>query len=239
MKQKYAKQILEESRKNYNLIADDFSRTRHGLWPELNFLRGYIKDGERILDLGCGNGRIAELFKDKNVEYIGVDNSEKLIDLAKKTYESNKVKFVVADGLNLPFPDNYFDKVFSIAVLHHIPSRELRDKFLKETHRVLKKEGMAVFTVWNLWQRQMILLHIKHFFFRVCPVIRRGIRSYDRMDFKDVFISWSYKANRYFHSFTKRELKKLFIKTGFNVEKVGLLFRKNKGWNYFIIAKKL
>ena len=152
----YAKKISEDTRRNYNLIADDFSRTRRNLWPELSFLKEYVENGDKILDLGCGNGRLAELFKDKEIEYIGIDNSEKLIELAKNRYAAEKIRFIATDGVNLPFPENYFDKIFSIAVLHHIPSRELRLKFLSEARRVLKKDGIAVFTVWNLWQKKGI-----------------------------------------------------------------------------------
>jgi len=128
MDKDYAKKILEETRENYNIISQDFSRTRNKFWEEMGFISKYVNDNEKVLDLGCGNGRLYELFQDKTIDYCGVDFSEKLIDIAKKRYP--QFKFQVADALNLPFPADYFDKVFSIAVLHHIPSKELRLKFL-------------------------------------------------------------------------------------------------------------
>lgn len=237
MKRKYAQKIVEDTKRNYNLIAEDFSRTRSKLWPELDFLAGHVKDGDRVLDLGCGNGRLTVLFKDKNIEYIGVDISEKLIEIAKDKFSiynfqfTISPKFMVADGLNLPFPDNYFDKVFSIAVLHHLPSKKLRAKFVKEAHRVLKKNGYAFFTVWNLWQKTGFSAYLKNFILKIFGL--------SKLDFGDVFITWGKKANRYFHAFTKGELKNLFAKNNFIVKKVGKLFRKSKkDYNYFIIAKK-
>lgn len=232
----YAKKILEDTRRNYNLIADDFSRTRRNLWPELSFLREYVKNGDKILDLGCGNGRLAELFNIRDIEYIGIDDSDKLIKLAKDKYASGKIKFIVADGLNLPFADNYFDKIFSIAVLHHIPSRELRLKFLSETRRVLKKDGVAVFTVWNLWQKKGIKLQIKYFLLKILGL--------SRLNFRDVLVPYTAKnarVFRYYHAFTKKELSGLFLRAGFMVDKIGFLARREgKGdyYNYFIIAKK-
>ncbi|MEK7627570.1 MAG: methyltransferase domain-containing protein [Patescibacteria group bacterium] len=233
----YAKKILEDTRRNYNLIADDFSRTRRNLWPELSFLKEYIKNGDKILDLGCGNGRLVELLKDRDIEYTGVDNSERLIELARYKYSADKIKFIVTDGFNLPFPDNYFDKIFSVAVLHHIPSRELRLKFLSEMRRVLKKDGIAVFMVWNLWQRKGIKFQIKYFLLKILGL--------SRLDFKDVLMPYKVKNARilrYYHAFTKKELSNLFLKAGFAVDKAGLLSRGDKGgdyYNYYIIAKKI
>ncbi|OWK27269.1 MAG: hypothetical protein US76_01030 [Parcubacteria group bacterium GW2011_GWA2_38_13b] len=248
----YAKKISEDTRRNYNLIADDFSRTRRNLWPELSFLKEYVENGDKILDLGCGNGRLIELFKDMDVEYVGVDSSEKLIEEAKNKFSifnfqfllndqiskfSIKPKFIVADGINLPFPDNYFDKIFSIAVLHHIPSRELRLKFLSEARRVLKKDGIAVFTVWNLWQKKGIKFQIKYFFLKILGL--------SRLDFKDILMPYAAKnakVLRYYHAFTKKELNNLFLKAKFTANKAGLLSRgdeKGNYYNYYIIAKKL
>ena len=233
----YAKKILEDTCRNYNLIADDFSRTRQNLWPELSFLKEYVNNGDKILDLGCGNGRLAELFKNYDIEYTGVDNSDKLIELAKNKYVSDKIKFIAVDGLNPPFPDNYFDKIFSIAVLHHIPSYELRLKFLSETQRVLKKNGIAVFTVWNLWQKKGIKFQIKYLLLKILGL--------SRLDFKDVLMPYKVKNARilrYYHAFTKKELSNLFLKAGFAVDKAGLLSRGDKGgdyYNYYIIAKKI
>ena len=111
----YAKKLLEKTRQDYNLIAEDFSRTRSQVWEELKFLENYANENEKILDLGCGNGRLYELFREKTVDYYGVDFSEGLIEIARKRYP--QFKFQVADAFNLPFSADFFDKVFNIAVL--------------------------------------------------------------------------------------------------------------------------
>jgi len=59
----------------------------------LNFLNQYIENHQKILDLGCGNGRLLNFLKNKKIEYIGVDNSEKLLLEAQKQYPEYKQKF--------------------------------------------------------------------------------------------------------------------------------------------------
>ncbi len=266
MKSDYAQKILIETKKNYDIIADGFSRTRQKIWPELLFLKDFVKSGDKVLDLGCGNGRMSELF-DKGVEYVGVDGSERLIEIANRSYQTNRSdgplnqtsasasdgsgqayqkNFVVADGFNLPFEKETFDTIFSVAVLHHIPSDELRIKFLKETHRALKEGGMVIFTVWNLWQKKYWSRHIKNFFLKIFGL--------SRLDLNDIIIPFSFsethrsdvrgptpyigRVKRYHHAFTKRSLENTFSKAGFDVEKVGYLQRNGKNVNYFIVAKK-
>ncbi len=230
MNKDYAKYLLKKTIEDYNLIAEEFARTRYSVWPELNLFGRYVTEGEKILDLGCGNGRLLEIFKDKKVDYIGVDNSEKLIEIAKKKY--SKARFQVADALNLPFPNNYFDKVFCIAVLHHIPSEEFRLQFLKEARRVLKSEGFLVLTVWNLWRRaSSIKLIIK---FTLLKIFGKS-----KLDFKDIFVPWQKTVNRYIHCFTKNELKKLIKKSDFKIKEVGIFRRgETKNYNIYLIAQK-
>lgn len=236
MDKDYAKYLLEKTRQDYNLIAEDFSRTRQFFWGDLKFLSQYAEKGDRILDLGCGNGRLVELFKDKDVEYIGVDSSEKLIEAAKNHYP--EAKFQAADALNLPFPENFFDKVFSVAVLHHIPSKEFRIQFLEEIKRVLKPKGLLVLTVWNLWQKKTAW---KLLFKNTCL----KLIGKSKLDFKDIFYPWKNSAQktliqRYFHLFNKKELEKLAQEAGFSVKKAGVLTNSDKKEsNIYLVAQTL
>lgn len=237
MKREYAKYILNKTKEDYSLIADDFSRTRSFAWDELKLLVQYITPDDKVLDLGCGNGRLLQIFEDQDIEYIGIDNSEKLIKIAKEKYPQKN--FQVADALNLPFPDNCFDKIYSVAVLHHIPSIELRFQFLKEAKRTLRPGGLLVLTVWNLWQRKTAWkLLIKT---TILKLLRKS-----QLDFRDIFYPWKNSgkeiiAQRYFHLFTQKELKKLFKKAGFKIKEIGILEkkRKEKKWtNIYLIAEK-
>lgn len=229
MDRDYAQYLLDKTRQDYNTIAEGFSSTRRFVWRGLESLYDYALPGEKVLDLGCGNGRLLQIFKEIDVDYTGVDSSEKLIEIAKKTYPNTK--FEVADALNLPFPSNHFDKVYSIAVLHHIPSHELRKYFLEGVRRVLKPEGLFILTVWDVWRWRNFK---KIFKFVLLKLIGRS-----KMDFKDIFVPWQQDCQRYVHCFSKKELIRLIKKSGFEVKETGTLkVSESKEKNIYIVAEK-
>ena len=230
MDKDYAQYLLKKTIGDYNRIAEQFSSSRYSIWPELNLFKEYIKEGERVLDSGCGNGRLLELFKDCNVDYIGIDNSEKLLEIARNKHPQQK--FQLADSLSLPFPNDYFNKIFSIAVFHHIPSKELRLRFLKEAKRALRPDGLLILTVWNLWPRSKALKLI--FKFAAFKMLGKS-----KLDFGDIFVPWQKKTDRYVHCFTKNELKKIAKEAGFKIIKAGTLKRGEiKNCNIYLIVKK-
>jgi tRNA (uracil-5-)-methyltransferase TRM9 len=225
----FAKFILEKTKENYNLIAKEFSATRKEIWEELKFLFEDLKEGEKVLDLGCGNGRWYKVFKEKKVDYFGVDNSEKLIEIAKENFPD--AKFFVGDALNLPFSDNFFDKIYSIALLHHIPSEDFRIKVLKEVKRVLRPGGILILTCWRVHRLREILAFLKYTFLKII--------GKSKLDFRDTFVPWGKKTLRYYHFFTQKELENLVKKVGFEILESGVVKNKRENrQNYYIICKK-
>jgi len=230
MDKEYAKYLLKKTTQDYNLIADEFSRTREKIWEETKFLfDNFVMPGDKVLDLGCGNGRYFEILKEKNIDYYGVDNSEKLIERAKKKFSGGK--FQVVDAFNLPFPSNFFDKIYSIAVFHHIPSKEFRLQFLREAKRVLKPEGLLVLTCWKFHQLKELFLIFK---FTILKLL-----TLSKLDFGDIFKPWGKKIKRYYHCFTQKELVKLLKTSGFKVKEKGII-RNKKGnrQNIYLIVEK-
>jgi len=237
MKDKYAKYLLKKIKKDYEEIAEHFSETRVKLWKDIIFLADFVKDGDKILDLGSGNGRLFELFKDRRIDYIGIDLSKKLIEIARDKYKNyTNVKFFIGDALKTEFDNNSFDFIYAIALLHQIPSKTYRIKFLNEAKRILKREGFLILTVWNLWQKKYIKYVIKTFF------LKTKIPGSTKLDFKDTFIPWKKRngtiINRYYHAFTIKELRKLVKVAGFKIIDVGYTKRNGKKPNIFLIAQK-
>ncbi|MBV9181549.1 MAG: class I SAM-dependent methyltransferase [Acidobacteria bacterium] len=100
-------------------------------------------DHGRVLDFGCGVGRLSRSLRAYFGEVHGVDISEEMIRLAKE-FNPN-CRFVVnqADNLKL-FADEFFDFVYSNRVLQHQPSQELVARYLREFARVVKPQGTIV-----------------------------------------------------------------------------------------------
>jgi trans-aconitate methyltransferase len=79
----------------------------------------HVRSGERILDVGCGEGSLAEKLKGLGAEVVGVDSSPSMIEATK----SRGINALVMSGDSLTF-DSEFDAVFSNAALHWIPNYE-------------------------------------------------------------------------------------------------------------------
>lgn len=133
------------------------------IWHTTRFnqIRKVAQKADLVLDIGSADGVFTKVILDatKAKKIIGMDVIKSSVNWAKKHWVRNKkMSFVVGDGHNIKFPDNKFDAVFIMEVLEHV---EDPVKVLKETKRVLKKGGYAVFLVpsdndlfkiiWWLW----------------------------------------------------------------------------------------
>lgn len=231
MNKEYAEYLLNRVKDDYDKIAEDFDLKRNYIPPDFKLLKNYIEKEEKMLDLGCGNGRLKEI-SGENI-YYGADISSKLIEIARKRYPEGN--FLLINPSFLPFEDGFFDKVFSLSVFHHIPSREMRIEFLKEIKRVLKPNHCVILTVWNLKGKKIKKLLIKY-------IILRFLGK-SKLDYKDIFYPWkSMKGEvviqRYIHVFSCRELRKLFKEAGFQIEEFSILKRSERGSNIFVVARK-
>lgn len=93
---------------------------------------------EKILEAGCGAGRILRYYHEKNFDIIGIDFISEAINKLKDADQSLKVE--CGNILNLNFKDEYFDKILAFGLYHNFHSEELK-KSINETYRVLKKGG--------------------------------------------------------------------------------------------------
>jgi len=98
-----------------------------------------IKPSDKILEVGCGQGiYLKRIVTTYGVSGVGVDVSGQSINFAKKHWADKRLKFRLADGISLPFKQNYFDKVMSFDVLEHIKDQK---QAINEMVRVLKPGG--------------------------------------------------------------------------------------------------
>jgi len=204
---------IAKTRQDYNSIANYFSATRNRIWPELNQFKDLIKDGQNILDWGCGNGHMLEFFNGYDIKYFGVDISDNLIELANESYasevKSGRAQFFKIGENKKDFPNEFFDLVFMVASFHHLPDEASRLEVLQKVYNEIKVGGKLIIIVWNLqsdWAKS------KH--------------DFELIDKQNFLIPWKDKdgkiiCQRYYHHFTPEELTELLEKVGFKIKQIG------------------
>jgi len=138
------------TRSTYDRIADHFAKTREYAWPEVeSFLEN--QEGAVGLDLGCGNGRHAELLAARTDRVVGLDISGGLLATARERARERgfDVELVQADAARLPVATGSVDLAVYVATLHHLPNHEARRRSLDELARVLSPDGTALVSAWS------------------------------------------------------------------------------------------
>ena len=222
MKKKRAKKLLQDVAASYDVIAADYDRDRKRAWPIGRavgpLLREYVQPNHHILDIGGGSGQLLPLLGDLELplRYSGCDISSEVTSLAKSNFGSQyrqiSLSWQVADMAELPYKKEDFDVVCALAVLHHVPSKELRLQAMREAVRVLRPGGVLIMANWCLDTKQAE----NRFNLKPQRVFNR-LKGYDKGDY---LIRWkgsshTVQTNRYYHSFAEKELTNLVKASGF------------------------
>lgn len=164
------------------------------------------------MDWGCGNGRMVFCLKGKKVKYFGVDQSSGLLKIARQKFaaKDGSIKFFCTGARDKKFPSDYFDLVFVVSSLFHLPDEASRLKVLREFYCEMKKGAKLIVMVWNLgsdWAKA------------------KAKNRWKKIGKNDFLIPWKTPtgellAERYYHHFTPAELKKLLTRAGFKVKKM-------------------
>jgi SAM-dependent methyltransferase len=237
-----AQQLVALNHQFYQSLAAPFSASRGRLHPGVQKVLRSVPADANVLDLGCGNGGVVrELAKrGHSGRYVGVDFSAELLQVARKNVRSPTsyvqrptsnaaVQFIQADfttpswNLQSPISSFRFDFVFAFAVLHHIPSRELRLDFLRQVRRLLASGGRFVLSNWQ---------------FMNSPRLRDRIQSWETIDLAEIqvdagdyLLDWRSGGSglRYVHHFDEVELGSLAAEAGFDM--VDSVLSDGKGGN--------
>ena len=142
MKEYWDNRYAEQGRKTVGNVC--FSREEfQSRSVQIELLAGPIflrvfKRGGRILDLGCGYGRLSKVLLQLGYEVYGIDVASWAIEEAKKYAPGGS--FRTFDGTTIPFQDGSFDGVLTWTVLQHVPPSDI-EAVVFEITRVLKHGG--------------------------------------------------------------------------------------------------
>lgn len=101
-------------------------------------------DGMQVMDLGCGTGVMIDTLAGRFKKIIGLDASWEMItaiDRAPRHGRTEPIRLVVGDMQDMPFADEFIERIVCRSILHHVDSEE---EALKEVFRVLKPGGRLV-----------------------------------------------------------------------------------------------
>ena len=211
--------------KVYDVIAESFDSTRKYPWKEVSEFIEKIPSSDLVLDLGSGNGRHTKLLSKQSRGTIGLDISFNILKLSiQKELDgiSRDINLVNSDAVKLPFKDNVFDKLISIAVIHHLETKDNRKNVLSEIFRILKRDGLAQISCW-------LKSHPRF--------LKDDLRDVVQAGKKDVIVPWTLKngekISRYYYLFDIDEIETLAKNVGFSI-----IESKESNHNLFLTVKK-
>ena len=200
---------------------------------EKNVIRKYfVKEGARVLDIGCGTGRTTYPLHKMGFNVIGIDISEPMIQKAKTLFP--EVNFRTGDACELEFES----VLFSYNGMDCIFPEEKRLIALREIHRVLKPAGIFVFSAHNSWP---FIYARPYGYFRLLKFLAWNIR--DRRIFSKYktgkITGGEYTTNYYINPFQQRRQLEA---CGFELREImgrlrGVL-KYFEPWPYYVAQKR-
>lgn len=161
MQREVIKELLKLNEEFYRRFAAPFSESRRNLQPGVQRLLHRIPIKARLLDLGCGNGRLWIGLNQAGFqgEYVGLEWSQELLALARQNVEGEAVTaqqrplFFHADLTDTSWvnriPPAPYEVIVAFAVLHHLPGNATRIALCQTVRQIISKEGFFILSAWQ------------------------------------------------------------------------------------------
>jgi ubiquinone/menaquinone biosynthesis C-methylase UbiE len=224
---------------------EDIEQYRYTVEPLIHSFAQFTRwRGKRILEVGCGCGTDLLQFARAGAEVHAIDLSPHSAALAKQRLNLYGLKGEIqeADAEHLPFPDGYFDLVYSWGVLHHTPDTAAA---VKEVHRVLKPGGQIRVMLYNRYSWIGLKMYLRHGLLSGRPFISLSkiIANYEESQGKKAYTVG--EARKLFSVFSDLKVQPLltyydYLKSGkiFPPTWLVRLLGEGRGWFTLISGQK-
>ena len=215
-----AETLLRLNRTFYDRFAQQFAQSRTPHQPGWQRLLPFLPQRGRLLDVGCGHGRLARLLEQqgRQLEYVGVDYSAQLLAIARAdtallAIPTTLVEADVAvQGWGERLPGGPFDAVVALAVLHHIPGWQRRRDLLAQLAGLLTDEGTLLLSTWQF-------MHEARLRRKIMPWNAAGLTP-EQVEAGDALLDWQRGGSglRYCHLVDEAELTALASQAGLVIQ---------------------
>jgi len=218
MREEVINLLNDLNRTFYDELAEAFAASRGTSEPGLVRALAQAQPGARVLDLGCGQGRVAGLLP-AGCEYVGMDFSSEMLAIAERAANTSHLgstpRFVIGDLLDPAWPTlvpGRYDWVVLRAVLHHIPGAENRQAIVNRAAGCLAPQGRLLLANWQF-------LEIERLRRRLLPWDVTGLLP-DDVEPGDYLLNWQREGYgiRYVHLIDEDETTTLTTSAGLTIE---------------------
>jgi 2-polyprenyl-3-methyl-5-hydroxy-6-metoxy-1,4-benzoquinol methylase len=220
------------NREFYEAFGADFAETRPRLAPGVQRVLDQIPAGCRVLEIGCGDGKVGRRLAARGVAYLGVDASATLLERAERYTQELRSKIddsifnhelsiiftqadVLAPGWDLALGHQSFDWILTFAVFHHLPSGEARAGLLRTLAQRLAPGGTVALSNWQFTRSKRLKQRLR-------PWSELGLRDSD-VEPNDYVLIWERggrRGLRYVHLLEEAEARALAERAGLYMQEV-------------------
>jgi tRNA (uracil-5-)-methyltransferase TRM9 len=226
MKLATVKRLADLNREFYEQHAEAFADSRPRLHLGVKRVLAQIPAGVRVLELGCGDGKVARWMEANATPafYLGLDSSEAMLERARRvtsdgwrgagnppslvTHHSSLLTFALAD-LNSPvwprvLPSDPFDWILAFAVFHHLPGFSTRAQILRTLAERLSPGGTVVMSNWQFLRSERLKQ-------RIVPWSALNLKE-SEVEPGDYLLSWersNRRGLRYVHVLDELEMRRM------------------------------